>query len=220
VLSHVGSGAEITLVSLERALDGRPALGGDDFVPIWDRWNALGPDERAQEMVVWDRRCVAVWQYLDEATLASFRATVFGMDMDMATLVGLRLGEHAVHSWDVAVSFDPSAELLPEATALVVDRLGWMASRIGKAGAIASPFNIAVHTTGPDRELFLSSAGDKVSLEEATAPQTDPGASLTLPAAALVRLVYGRLDPDHTPADVRTEGSADLDELRRVFPGI
>jgi hypothetical protein len=47
-----------------------------------------------------------------------------------------------------------------------------------------------------------------------------PGASgepdLEIPAEGLIRLVYGRLDPDHTPP---IGGSADLDALRRVFPG-
>jgi hypothetical protein len=38
-----------------------------------------------------------------------------------------------------------------------------------------------------------------------------------LPAEALLRLVYGRLDPDHTPAQVI--GAGTLDELREVFPG-
>jgi Mycothiol maleylpyruvate isomerase N-terminal domain len=46
----------------------------------------------------------------------------------------------------------------------------------------------------------------------------DGGApDLTLPAEALIRLVYGRLDPDHTPP---VEGDlALLDSLRSVFPG-
>ena len=37
-----------------------------------------------------------------------------------------------------------------------------------------------------------------------------------LPAEAFSRLVYGRLDPDHTPAF--TGDAALLDTLRRVFP--
>ncbi len=40
---------------------------------------------------------------------------------------------------------------------------------------------------------------------------------LVLPAEALCRLVYGRLDPDHTPA-FTGDGKA-LDALRQVFPG-
>ena len=41
---------------------------------------------------------------------------------------------------------------------------------------------------------------------------------LELPAESFCRLVYGRLDPDHSPA-VPANGEV-LDLLRRVFPGI
>jgi hypothetical protein len=40
-----------------------------------------------------------------------------------------------------------------------------------------------------------------------------------LPAEALIRLVYGRLDAAHTPPSVRVE-NIDLDALRRAFPGV
>jgi hypothetical protein len=43
--------------------------------------------------------------------------------------------------------------------------------------------------------------------------------ALDLPAEAFVRLVYGRLDPDHTP-DAVTATGVDLDLLRRTFPGV
>jgi hypothetical protein len=43
-------------------------------------------------------------------------------------------------------------------------------------------------------------------------------AELTMPAAALLRLSYGRLDADHTPAAITAE-PADLDRLRAIFPG-
>jgi hypothetical protein len=39
-----------------------------------------------------------------------------------------------------------------------------------------------------------------------------------MPAEAFVRLVYGRLDPAHTPASI-TGDPADLDHLRQVFTG-
>ena len=42
-------------------------------------------------------------------------------------------------------------------------------------------------------------------------------ATLRLPAEAFVRLLFGRLDPNHTPP-VQTEG-VDLDLLRQAFPG-
>jgi hypothetical protein len=39
-----------------------------------------------------------------------------------------------------------------------------------------------------------------------------------MPSEALLRLAYGRLDPAHTPAEVVAD-PADLDRLRRMFPG-
>ena len=49
---------------------------------------------------------------------------------------------------------------------------------------------------------------------------TDPDLPvLRLRGAAFVRLVYGRLDADHTPASVVAEG-VDLDDLRKAFPGV
>ena len=40
---------------------------------------------------------------------------------------------------------------------------------------------------------------------------------IELPAEALLRLFYGRLDPAHTPA--YTADGIELDRLREVFPG-
>ena len=46
---------------------------------------------------------------------------------------------------------------------------------------------------------------------------SEPGApDLRLPAESLVRLVYGRLDPAHTPVAADSTG---LDDLRGLFPG-
>jgi hypothetical protein len=38
-------------------------------------------------------------------------------------------------------------------------------------------------------------------------------------AEAFIRLVYGRLDADHTPRSVRADG-VDLGTLRATFPGL
>jgi hypothetical protein len=42
---------------------------------------------------------------------------------------------------------------------------------------------------------------------------------LLLPTESFLRLVYGRLDPDHTPP-LELTGPVTLDELRAVFPGV
>jgi hypothetical protein len=46
-----------------------------------------------------------------------------------------------------------------------------------------------------------------------------PDGRLTLPTEAWLRLVAGRLTPPHTPGGINATGAADLDLLRRVFPG-
>ena len=46
VLSHLGSGAEIGLLGLERTLVNGTLLDREDFAVIWDRWDNLGPSTR------------------------------------------------------------------------------------------------------------------------------------------------------------------------------
>ena len=61
---------------------------------------------------------------------------------------------------------------------------------------------------------FVALTADSVTF---SAEPADGQQQLVLPAEAFARLVYGRLDPDHTPP---FDGDADiLDELRKVFPG-
>jgi MDMPI C-terminal domain len=56
-------------------------------------------------------------------------------------------------------------------------------------------------------------------MTEYPADGTDtPVSEVTMPAEALVRLAYGRLDPAHTPASV-TGSESDLATLRSIFPG-
>src|ERR1700754_3467904 len=47
VLSHLGSGAEIGLAGYVAAVAGEDAPGQDYNQQVWDRWNALAPQEQA-----------------------------------------------------------------------------------------------------------------------------------------------------------------------------
>ena len=67
-------------------------------------------------------------------------------------------------------------------------------------------------TSDPERQFVLET-GDAVSLTEGG---DDAPTELRLPAEALVRLIYGRLDAAHTPV---AADSAELAELRVLFPG-
>jgi uncharacterized protein (TIGR03083 family) len=217
VLSHLGSGAEITGMFVEAGLSGAEPPGREAFPPIWQRWNEKAPTAQASDALASDDALVARLESLDDRELASLRVPLLGMDMDVVGLTRMRLGEHAVHSWDIAVALDPDATVAADAVGLLIDALGQVAARAGKPAG--RQLTASVVTTAPDRSFTLD-VGEAVSLEPAgpTAAGEEPGqARLRLPAEALLRLVYGRLDPAHTPP-VEVAG-VDLDELREIFPG-
>jgi hypothetical protein len=140
-----------------------------------------------------------------------FHVVMFGrMPLDLPGVLGLRLSEHAVHAWDVAVTLDPAAKVAPDAVDLLIDRLPMLAGFLGKQAP--APVAVAVTTVGPQRAFTLDTGG--VTL--APAGEDDAtAAALALPAEALLRLVYGRLDDEQ---DLQASGVT-LTELKSVFPG-
>jgi uncharacterized protein (TIGR03083 family) len=212
VASHLGSGAEIFQLFAAAGLGEGDAPGGEAFAPIWDRWNAKSAADQVRDAVGPNEELVARLEGLDEEQRAAFELDFFGTTVDLAAFVGMRLGEHAVHSWDIAVALDPAATVAPDAVDLLVDRLGAIAARTGQA--IDGGPEVVIETTDPVRHVLVTTA-QEVALSEAEA-LGEP--DLRLPAEALLRLVYGRLDPDHTPADLA--GNEQVALLRGVFPGL
>jgi uncharacterized protein (TIGR03083 family) len=212
VLSHLGSQAEIFDLFLTAALTGGDPPGRDDFGPIWDRWNGKSPQAQVADALRADGAVTERLESLDPAEQDRLRLDMFGQRVDVAGLARMRLGELAVHSWDVAVAVDPQATVAQDAVDLLIDTIGQVAARVGKPG---EKRRMLVTTTSPDRQLILD-IGDAVSLTPAAGDEALP--ELILPSEALIRLVYGRLDAAHTPP-VRADG-VDLDELRAVFPGV
>jgi uncharacterized protein (TIGR03083 family) len=218
VMSHLGSGAEIALMMLPVALGDSEPLDGGAFQPVWDSWNAKTPDDQVADGLAADEKHVQAIQQLSEADLAGISFSFIGMTLDAAGLIGLRLGEHALHSWDIAVMLDPAARVAPDAVALLADRVAeFIAPRLGKPQGEELRYRII--TTDPGRDYLLTVA-DSVTMTGW--PGDDeaghPVAVIAMPAEALLRLSYGRLDPDHTPPGVAAE-PADLERLRKVFPG-
>jgi uncharacterized protein (TIGR03083 family) len=209
VASHLGSGAEIFGLILDAGLAGGAAPGGEQFSPIWDTWNARSPVSQVTESVAANDAFVSRLEQLSEAEQASFTIAMFGNELDLGGLLGMRLGEHALHTWDVVVALDPDATVAADAVDLLIDRVAWTASRAGKP-VEAGHFEIS--TSAPDR-LFTLEVGPDVTLVGGAGS----GADVALPSEAFLRLVYGRLDPDHTPDGVAETDT--LAKLRRVFPG-
>jgi uncharacterized protein (TIGR03083 family) len=214
VLSHLGSQSEIFGGILEAALTGAPIPGPESFQPVWDRWNAKSPEQWRDDLISSTEAEVARYEALDAATAEAFRISMFGMDLDLGGLLMMRIPEHSVHTWDVAVALDPAVTVAPDAVALIIDRLGQVAARGGKPQG--AEFRVRVGTTEPQRDLVVT-VGESVSIDPAEADDSYDGA-VDLPAEAFVRLVYGRLDPGHTP-DHAESGARGLVDLRAVFPG-
>ena len=213
VLSHIGSGAAIFRLLLDAGLNNADAPGREAFEPIWDVWNAMSPEEQQQSALIADAAFLEHVDSIPADRLESLQMTLFGTPADAARLLSMRLNEHAIHTWDIVVMSDPAATLPEDAVAQMVDGLGPLAARSGKTDG--TPLEVTMITTDPERTFRLSVA-DAVSLAPADPDGTT--ATVTLPAEALIRLVYGRLDPDHTPAEVSVSG-VDLNALRAVFQG-
>ncbi len=212
VLSHLGSQAEIFDLFVDAGLRGADPPEQSAFGPIWDSWNNRSPEDQAADSASANEQLVGRLESLG-SDLASFRLTVFGMDLDAAGLLRMRLSEHAVHTWDVAVAFDAGALVAPDAVELLVDGLPEMAARVGKPAP--EPAAITVRTSDPDRRFVLQTDGVRLD------PDTETGgdASLGLPAEALLRLVYGRLDDRTLLSGTIDAPGVSLEALRAVFPG-
>ena len=212
VLSHLGSQAEIFSLFVDAGLAGSNAPAQDAFLPIWDAWNARGAEAQAADSVAANEALVARLEALDPATLAAFRLDPFGMDVDATGLLQMRLSEHAIHTWDVAVSLNPAAQVAPDVVELLVDGLPEMVARVGQPAA--RPATVTVTTEEPPRRFVLATGG--VRLEVAGEPSgRGADGSIELPAEVLLRLVYGRLQASDP---VRADGIG-LDELHALFVG-
>jgi uncharacterized protein (TIGR03083 family) len=218
VLGHLGSGAEITLATLEAALGGGGPLDAGYNQGVWDRWNAMRAVERRDAFLTANRRLVERYEGLDAATRAELRIDLgfLPAPVDVAEMARLRLSEFTYHAWDVKVGADATATLAPLAVPLLLDGIVPLVGFIGRAAALdGRRARLAVELTDPER-LYGLDLGDAIAVTER--PER-PDGTLRAPAEAWLRLVAGRLAPERTPPGVEVTGPIGLDDLRRVFPG-
>ena len=210
VLSHLGSGADI----FKRRLDDEAA--GLSTPPefnqsVWDSWNAKSPREQANDFLVSDRALLDAIDTLPDDQRSSLKFSLGPMSFDFYGYVSLRLNEHAVHAWDVEVALDPGAVIPEELADSLVDNLELAVRFTAKSKGVEHLIHL--ETTAPQRHFALVVGDEGVTLGASDVTTAD----VVMPAEALVRLVYGRLDPEHTPP---IAGSIDLEQLRETFPGM
>jgi uncharacterized protein (TIGR03083 family) len=213
VLSHIGTGSIFFRFILEAGLAGEPAPGIDVMRPIWDEWNAKSPDDQARDAIEADGELMAAFEALDSEQQDSWHLDFFGTDRDFAGILQMRLGEHGVHTWDFVVALDPKAQLLPDAVDVLIDSLAPLVARTAKP--LDHHLVLGVETDEPARNFVLTVNAEGATLEPLDA-RFEADSLLALPAEAFVRLVYGRLDADHTPPGV---DDPILETLRTVFVG-
>jgi uncharacterized protein (TIGR03083 family) len=209
VMSHIGSSAIFLRELLDAALDGRE-VPADFMPPIWDTWNAKSPEAKTADGLAEDRALVERAEQLTDDERARVHVELGPLQLDFAHWLLTRLNEQALHTWDIEVALDPGATLPAESAGLVVDNLALIVQYTGRPAESARTLH--VRTTAPARDFELVLAPTVTLTPSGAAGDPD----LELPAEALVRLAYGRLDPAHTPA---MRGDVDVDALRRAFPG-
>ena len=217
VLSHMGSGAEITLAGFRAALGTAPEPGPDFNQSVWDRWDATAPAEQAAGFVRTDAELVAALEELspEQQESVTVKMGFLPEPLPIAAFAGMRLSEVAQHSWDVRAGVDPAAALAAESATVLAEQyagnLSFLLGFIAKPDTVREPAVIAIDAT-PYAIVIDGQA--RIS---ADAPA--PTATFTGPLESAVRLLAGRLTPRYTPAGVEVTGNITLDELRRVFPG-
>jgi uncharacterized protein (TIGR03083 family) len=211
VLSHLGSGAVILRRTFEDSVGGRHTVDGFNQ-SVWDEWNAKQPEDQAAEALVADAAALEILESSTPGERSDLSFALGPMQLDFDGVVGLRLSEHVVHTWDIEVVVEPAAVLPDDAVVVMIDRLAMVAGFAGRPIGLDAEVHVEVHR--PERRFTVVLAPDSVRLDVGGAG-ADP--DLVLSAEAFIRLVYGRLDPEHTPPDAAGAG---LDRLRQAFPGL
>jgi uncharacterized protein (TIGR03083 family) len=217
VLSHLGSGAEITLAGFRATLGEADEPGPDFNQGVWDRWNALSPQEQA-----------AGWQRSDDALVSALEAVpserhdeikvklgFLPEPLPLASSAAMRLSETVQHGWDARAGVDPAAALDPASAELLAGHLsggiGFLLGFVGKAAN--APEHAVVEISGTPYRIVIDDS-TRFTTDDLPATATFAG-----PLESAMRLLYGRLKPEYTPAEVEVNGNITLDQLRVVFPG-
>jgi uncharacterized protein (TIGR03083 family) len=217
VLSHLGSGAEITLASLRVGLGNEPAPGDTFNQSVWDRWNALSEQDQATGSLQADALLVEALEELTPEQRADLQIEVgfLPFPLSVASFAAMRLNEATLHSWDVRIALEPQAVLSDESATLLAEHfageLGFLLGFLGKAEVLTN--GAVVDFTGSDFGLTITES------VAASSTVSAPTATFSGPTESVIRLISGRLTPAHTPESVAVTGDVTLDDLRRVFPG-
>lgn len=215
-LSHLGSAAEICTKLMLRGIDGdTTAPSADDARPVWRRWDALSGPAQREAWLEADRRHRGLLNSLTPQQVESLRIPYFAGLLSVPAYAGYRLSEQSIHAWDIEVALDPAATIPAPEVDLLWERLDLVATRFHHADVLKrqAPKQLLVKLTDRDRTVYLELGAELHLFAGAPA---NPAATVSGPAEAVLRLVYGRSRPED---DVTATGDVALEDLRSLFPG-
>lgn len=179
VLGHLGSAAVINLGTLLGALGeaGEPT----EAEVVWARWDAMSPDERAEELLVADAALVDRYQQLTDDERSDLRIELAFLPFPLtAAMAGrMRLNEVLLHGWDVRVAFDAAAALDPDTVPVVLhgepNLIGWF----GKTEVLdGRSLDLSVTTSAPASQFTLRLAERvEVLLDDVSGPSDGTAAA-------------------------------------------
>jgi len=221
VYSHLGSGAEIESARIRAGLAGTAAPDPTEF---WRRWDALRPDQMIEQFAAADAGYLDLVHELNLDEVGDVAIVLEPhLRVPLRTAIVLRLAEHALHSWDILVAFDPEVEVESRAAELLVDLyprdIISMLAALQTKGRFGTAL-LEVDIADPRRTLLMQ-FGESVTLstaDEAGGQAATGHLSMPTPGA-WARLLTGRLDPEHTPPGVTSAGRPTLPDLRAALQG-
>lgn len=218
VLSHLGSGGEINASNVRAAVHGTERLPKEAYPELWARWDGSNRRAQADGFQDWHGRLVASLEEIPPERLDDLEIVTAMGAMTPGDVAGMRLREAALHSWDIAVAFDPSAKIRTDSVPILVDQLAGMMGRAADAEAARALEHdeVGITTTEPDRSFVLSLSAE---VDLTSGDGAHAGTAIELPSEGLVRLVYGRFDAAHAGPVTGERPPGLLDSLRTVFTG-
>jgi uncharacterized protein (TIGR03083 family) len=179
-LSHLGSGAVIMRSTLDSVVGGAAVAEGFNQ-SVWDEWNAKLPTDQAADLIAADHAFLERVGSLTEEQQASVQFPFGPMSLGLAEALGMRLNEHALHTWDVEVMLDPAAVVSEQSAAVVLGSLPMLVRFAAKDDGVER--DLTIRTSEPTHEFVLTSGTGGVSLT----PGAGEGPVFDLPAESFVR---------------------------------
>ena len=109
--SHLGSGAVIGQRRFEDSLAQResdPAFN----TSVWDEWNAKDPSAQVADSLASDASLLSTLEASTDEQRSDFHTSMGPFEFDFDGIVGLRLGEHVLHTWDIEVTKQPCCDVV------------------------------------------------------------------------------------------------------------